>query len=367
MNKRIFDKNDEHNHYRASKKFKTQKFKPNVSKFNFLEHYSKQFKDSNNLLSLQKEIFRKKFVRFNILNDISKTNSIKEEEELVQLFKKSYRTTLKQTNIPHCYEIEKSHFSLSGSFPMISGRAYLQDFPSQIPVYSIDYSQFSNKDSLKIIDMCSSPGSKLTQLFNVLIEQIQKGVLKKDCQIEIVANELSKTRFSRLINNVQKQFSSEIPITVKFIQLDALQLGKIKEFEEYFDIVFLDAPCSGNFLQERNWFNKRDKKGVLRNSQIQKQLLEVGKKVCAKSGVIVYSTCSMEVEENEENVIYAQKNLNLKSVAVEENLYNSFSYSIKSIEILKNIEHKKLIQDSIRIHPPYSKTQAFFVSIFKRK
>lgn len=363
MNKRIFDKNDEHNHYRASKKFKTQKFKPNVSKFNFLEHYSKQFKDSNNLLGLQKKIFRKKFVRLNILN----SNLVKEEEELVQLFKKSYRTTLKETNIPHCYEIEKSHFSLSGSFPIMSGRAYLQDYPSQIPLYCIDYSQFSNKDSLKIIDMCSSPGSKLTQLSNVLIEQIQRGILKKDCQIEIISNEISKARFSRLLNNVQKQFSSEFPVTITFIQLDALQLGKIKEFEEYFDIVFLDAPCSGNFLQERNWFNKRDKKGVLRNSQIQKQLLEVGKKLCTKTGVIVYSTCSMEVEENEENVIYAQKSLNLESVAVEENFNNSFSYPIKSIEILKNIEHKKLIQHSIRIHPPYSKTQAFFVSVFKKK
>lgn len=367
MNKRIFDKNDEHNHYRASKKFKTQKFKPNVSKFNFLEHYSKQFKDSNNLLSLQKEILRKKFVRLNISPSFQSDIIIKEEEELVQFFKKSYRTTLKETNIAHSFEIEKSHFSLSGSFPIISGRAYLQDFPSQIPLYTIDYTQFSKKNSLKIIDMCSSPGSKLTQLFNVLVEKIQGGVLKKNCTIEIVANEISKARFLKLVNNVQKQFFKEFPLHITFTQLDALHLGKIKDFRQRFDIVLLDAPCSGNFLQERNWFKKRDKKGVLRNSQIQKQLLEVAKVVCSNNGVIVYSTCSMEVEENEENVIYAQKILNLKTVEVEENFYNSFSYPIKSIQILKNIENKKLIEHAIRIHPPYSKTQAFFVCVMKKK
>ncbi|MCH8519588.1 MAG: hypothetical protein LAT82_02435 [Nanoarchaeota archaeon] len=359
MNKRILDKNDENNYYRASKKFKTSKFKPNVSKFNFLEHYSKHFKDSNNLLKLQKEVMRKKFVRLN--------SSIIKEEHLTQLFKKSYRTSLKKTNISNCYEIEKSHFSLSGSFPILSGVSYLQDYPSQIPLYSIDYSKFSTNSTLKIIDMCSSPGSKLTQLSNVIFEQIVQGNLKKEIKIEIISNEISKERFLKLVNNVQKQFSTfNKNTTIEFIQLDALNLHKIKHFKENFDIVLLDAPCSGNFLQERNWFNKRDKKGVLRNSQIQKQLLEVAKEICSKNGVIVYSTCSMEIEENEENVIYAQKNLKLVTTKIENNFMKSFAYPIQSIEILKNIENKKLIQHSIRIHSPYSKTQAFFVNVFKK-
>ncbi len=83
-----------------------------------------------------------------------------------------------------------------------------------------------------------------------------------------------------------------------------------------FDKVLLDAPCSGNYALETGWFSKRDLEGVKSNARLQKKLLRAGIKVLKKSGILVYSTCSLEVEENENVIEWALENLSVKLVAI---------------------------------------------------
>ena len=137
----------------------------------------------------------------------------------------------------------------------------------------------------KIIDLCAAPGGKSF----LLAEQIEdKG--------EIIAIDKypSKLKFiedgkSRLAIN-----------SIKTLVADARNL----DVENEFDIVFLDAPCSGlGTLQKKpdiKW--KRDKEDIKTLTATQKELLESAAKITKPGGVIIYSTCSIEPEENYEIV-----------------------------------------------------------------
>ena len=91
--------------------------------------------------------------------------------------------------------------------------------------------------------------------------------------------------------------------------MDALDMQKLNM---KFDKILLDAPCSGNFTQEDNWFDKRDIEGIKSNAENQKKLMKVCVETVRPGGVIVYSTCSLEPEENEENVEWFLKNYDVK-------------------------------------------------------
>lgn len=327
----------------SSKKFKYTKKKSQTNKSELLQNYEKQLKDSANLLSLGRSISSNKYIRFN--------TTLKSEEEIYNLLTSTYRMKLEKTHVPLCYKIIKSHFPVSGSFPVLSGLCYIQDITSQLPLFCIDFSKYKNK-SITIVDACASPGSKLTQLAYFLDTY--------NIFANIIAVELKPERVKKLINNIQK-------MNLKNIRVECVDAQKLNVKNSSVDIVLLDAPCSGNFILEKNWFEKRNSKGVLKNAQIQKQLLEKASQICKIGGKILYSTCSMEIEENEKNVIYAQKNLPLQSKPILNQLSFTIPFETRSSQILKNIEHKKLIENSIRMHPPYSNTQGFFITVFEKQ
>jgi 16S rRNA C967 or C1407 C5-methylase (RsmB/RsmF family) len=91
-------------------------------------------------------------------------------------------------------------------------------------------------------------------------------------------------------------------------QLDARHISKL---ETSFDRILLDMPCSGNFATDENWFRRRTIKDVERNAALQREMLATAVKVLKDDGEIAYSTCSLEPEENELNIDWAIKNLDL--------------------------------------------------------
>jgi 16S rRNA C967 or C1407 C5-methylase (RsmB/RsmF family) len=74
----------------------------------------------------------------------------------------------------------------------------------------------------------------------------------------------------------------------------------------------LDAPCSGNFASDSDWFRRRTLKDIERNAALQRAILAEVVTCVADDGEIVYSTCSLEPEENEMNMDWAIKHLNLE-------------------------------------------------------
>ncbi len=88
--------------------------------------------------------------------------------------------------------------------------------------------------------------------------------------------------------------------------LDARQATKLNRT---FDRILLDVPCSGNFASDNEWFSRRTLADIERNAKVQKEILSTAVKCLAPNGEMVYSTCSLEPEEDELNMDWAVKNL----------------------------------------------------------
>lgn len=138
----------------------------------------------------------------------------------------------------------------------------------------------------RVLDLCAAPGGKTTQI----AARLQGGVL--------VANEINSDRYNVLKSNLER-------CGVK----NAVVLNKSPDylaeiFENYFDKILVDAPCSGEgmFKKEPNavpeWSAENVKKCALR----QKEILACADKMLAVGGRLVYSTCTFAPEEDEEQI-----------------------------------------------------------------
>ena len=174
-----------------------------------------------------------------------------------------------------------------------NGYIYLQSLSSMIPPIILN-----PKKGEKVLDLTAAPGSKTTQM---------AAMMENDGYI--LANELDKIRCERLKYNVNMQ-GAEI---VEVINMPGENAGE--KYSNEFDKGLLDVPCSGEgrFLVSdektyKNWSTKQVQDLV----EIQKQLFESAVKALKVGGEMVYSTCTLNLKENEEIVNYAIKNLNVK-------------------------------------------------------
>jgi NOL1/NOP2/sun family putative RNA methylase len=205
-----------------------------------------------------------------------RVNTLKIEE--FELKKRLTKNGVKLTKIPylsHGYFYE-SDFSLGSTPEYLQGYYYLQEAASQLPVEILD-----PKEGEIVLDMAASPGSKTTQIAQ---HMKNKGV--------IVALDNDRRRIDSLQNNLER-----LSVT------NAILLKKDARFADdlnmTFDKILLDAPCSGNFCIEKDYFAKRSINDLFQKSKVQKELLKTGVKCLKKGGILVYSTCSLEPEEDE--------------------------------------------------------------------
>ena len=86
----------------------------------------------------------------------------------------------------------------------------------------------------------------------------------------------------------------------------------VLEISKKFPYILLDAPCSGNYMLERNWIRKNSLKRIQERSDIQKRLISHLLNLLESKGVLLYSTCSLEPEEDECVIQYALDNFDVK-------------------------------------------------------
>ncbi len=334
----------------TQKKFKQNKNYPNNKNKNNSKNqiiFSKRYEEiygKNGLNKLIKSRFKlknNKFIRINL----SKAN-INEIED----FLKKNRVKYSKTFLNNALKIEKSFFNISSSIPYLTGKIYFQDLASQIPINTIDFKLIKEKSQktnnpILILDMAASPGSKTTQIADLLSFHKIK--------YKIIALEPNKERLNRLINNIQKQ-------NFKNIEIINIEAQKYKS-KNKFDIIILDAPCSGNLIDDKNWINKRDIQGIEQNASLQRKILKNATSLLKENGVLIYSTCSLEPEENEININWLLKHYNLKT----ERINLNFNFNTSPIKSFKNQKFED--QNSIRITPFNSNTQGFFISKLIKK
>jgi len=211
-----------------------------------------------------------------IVKDALRVNTLKITDE--ELKKRINAILTKIPFLSHGYYFS-SQFTVGAMPEHFLGLIYIQEAASQIPAEVL-----APVPGEAILDMAAAPGSKTTQMAAMMEN---KGVL--------VAIDANNVRLPALKNNLERCEVSNCLVYKK----DAAYVDDLKM---QFDKVLLDAPCSGNFAVDKEGFKKRKVKDLLGIVKIQRKLLEAAEAVLKKGGTLVYSTCSLEPEENEENM-----------------------------------------------------------------
>jgi 16S rRNA (cytosine1407-C5)-methyltransferase len=239
--------------------------------------------------------------------------------------------------------LEKSFKVLKGeevvgkTLEFILGHYYIQSLSSMIPALVLD-----PQENEKVLDLCAAPGSKTTQLAELMRN---RGSL--------IANEISMERLKSLVFNVDKMNL----INVGILHRRGEVLSRI--YEEYFDKILVDAPCSALGITQKkgevsNWWNKNK---LVMFSDLQLKLLIAAAKMCKVGGTIVYSTCTLSFEENELvlNKLLHKYPLELMDIEL----------PVHSMEAFINYENEKLnptIFRARRIIPWKINSEGFFVA-----
>jgi 16S rRNA C967 or C1407 C5-methylase (RsmB/RsmF family) len=165
-----------------------------------------------------------------------------------------------------------------------------------------------------------------------------------------VALDIDKRRLIALTNQLER---CNVNNAIVYC-LDAREVSKLKMT---FSRILLDVPCSGNFAADKNWFTNRTLKDVEANTKLQKEILKEAARVLAHDGEIIYSTCSVEPEEDELNIQWAIENLNLNPQRID-------CYGENGVTEIFGRKLDDSIRYSRRIWP--SQSQGFFVCKLKK-
>lgn len=239
------------------------------------------------------------------------TLKITEKDLKLRLKKEGVKLT-KIEDLKYGYTFE-AKFSLGSTPEYLQGYYYLQEKASQIVAEKLN-----PQPGEIVLDMAAAPGSKTTHMAQLMEN---KGT--------IVALDNNTHRLHSLRNNLER---CGVTNTILYNK-DARY---VTDFRQKFDKVLLDAPCSGNFCIDKNWFEKRTLEDIKNNGKTQKQLLRAAEMVLKEGGTMIYSTCSLEPEEDENVVEWALEELDLEL-----------------------IEQKKY-------WPDVEKTQGFFIALLRK-
>ncbi|KAH8836887.1 rRNA (cytosine-C5-)-methyltransferase nop2 [Pyricularia oryzae] len=181
-------------------------------------------------------------------------------------------------------QIFDSNVPLGATPEYLGGHYILQAASSFLPVMAL-----CPQENERVLDMSAAPGGKTTHC----------AALMKNTGV-IIANDPNKARSKGLIGNIHR-------LGVKNSIVCNYDAREIPNLIGGFDRVLLDAPCSGTGVISKDPSVKTNKteKDFMQLPHVQKQLLLAAIDATKVGGYIVYSTCSVTVEENEQVVNYA--------------------------------------------------------------
>lgn len=197
-------------------------------------------------------------------------------------------------------QVFENQVPLGGTPEYLAGHYMLQTAASWLPVMAMD-----PRPNERVLDMCSAPGGKTT---HIAARMRNTG--------QLFANDAKKERLTGLIANVHRLGVRNCVVC----NYDGRKLGKLID---NFDRVLLDAPCAGLGVVTRDPSVKtqRGKDDIRKLAHLQKELLLSAIDLLRPRrgeqddcGVLIYSTCSLSVEENEAVINYALARRHVKLV-----------------------------------------------------
>ncbi|HDZ17298.1 MAG TPA: RsmB/NOP family class I SAM-dependent RNA methyltransferase [archaeon] len=243
--------------------------------------------------------------------------------------------------IPYGFKVIKEGFNLGSSHEFLQGYYYLQNIASMLPALILD-----PKPNDLVIDMCAAPGSKATQLAQIMNN---KGTL--------ILIDRNKRRIPSLEMNLRRLGISNSII----LNFDAMNLNKLNVKA---DRILLDAPCTGEGLIRQDKSRKTSKKlkDIEKMASIQKNLLTAGLNTLKPNGKLLYSTCSIAPEENElviNEVLSKYSNFKIQKIHTRYGL-NGFT-KVFGKDLLDQLENSQ------RLYPHVHDTIGFYICLIKNQ
>ncbi|MGJ9458808.1 16S rRNA (cytosine(967)-C(5))-methyltransferase RsmB [Oceanobacillus sp. CF4.6] len=245
------------------------------------------------------------------------------------------------------FEVSKSAFSLQGIIVdkgnilntalFRDGYVTIQDQSSMLVGEMLDA-----KPGMHILDGCSAPGGKVTHI----AEKMQNEGM-------IHAYDLHSKKIKQVDDKAALLNLSIIDANPG----DARELGKLHE-KESFDRILIDAPCSGLGVIRGKPEIKYDKKeeDIQRLSVIQLDILENVAPLLKSNGLLIYSTCTVDVEENE-NVVkrFLANHLDFQ---VDEEFFETLPSDLK--------DSRGITENGLQLFPQDYQTDGFFLTRLKK-
>ncbi|MEE3649437.1 MULTISPECIES: 16S rRNA (cytosine(1407)-C(5))-methyltransferase RsmF [unclassified Brenneria] len=171
---------------------------------------------------------------------------------------------------------------LGNTLEHLSGLFYIQEASSMLPVSALFHQDTAPR---QVLDMAAAPGSKTTQ--------IAAGM---DNQGAIIANEYSASRVKVLHANISRCGVSNTALT----HFDGRVFGAA--LPEYFDAILLDAPCSGEGVVRKDptAMNHWSPESIVSIAAVQRELILSAFHALKPGGVMIYSTCTLNTQENQQ-------------------------------------------------------------------
>lgn len=179
---------------------------------------------------------------------------------------------------PNSYYVDKP----LGNHPFhVCGCFYLQEPSASSAVECLDV-----KEDDYVLDLCAAPGGKSTQIASYL-----KGGY-------LVSNEIDSKRAQVLLSNIERMGVKNVAVTNSSVD----KLAKV--FHNCFDKILVDAPCSGEGMIKKHdvALNHWSIENIELCASRQKEILEYAYSMLKPNGILVYSTCTYALEEDEEVV-----------------------------------------------------------------
>lgn len=245
------------------------------------------------------------------------------KEELINKLKE-YGYSVREHELDQVLILENS-FGLTETEEFKKGFFTIQDASSVLAAFYAD-----PKEEMLVLDLCAAPGSKTCQMSEIM-----------NNSGKIIANDLYPGKIKYIKENAERLGADNI--------ITESSDGTIfnEEWESKFDLVLLDAPCSGTGIVAKKPEIKlnRKKEDIEELIQTQRKLIDNACRYVKKGGYLLYSTCSILEEENEEQREYILDHYNVESV---------------------DLNYKGGERDYLKIMPYEKDQDGFFISKFKK-
>jgi len=263
-------------------------------------------------------------------------NSIKAKEDFEEELKETFPEVEKSGWNPDVYRLPETDYPGKSKLFWL-GHYYVQEESAALPVQVL-----KPRENEKILDMAAAPGGKTTQ---IAAEINNKGL--------VVANDKSSRRMQSLHANIYRTGS----VCVAATNYDGTRIPE----DEKYDRVLVDAPCSGEGDKAHRNFKPANRTEIQSLSKLQKQMMKKASKLVKENGVIVYSTCTIAPEENEEVVKHVLENTDLQLEKI-----NTEIKHVRGVKHFDGEEYGEEMTKTVRVYPHHLDSGVIYVAKFRK-